>query len=166
MNIKRFLTLSAIGVLALVGCNRAPNNVPTSGFHLGVEEISNDGDVRLTHLTIRSTAPAAISVDSEGSHHTVTLPAEAAGSGTVTLMASRVAPSNQPWAYMQTLIRTKTANGGSGGATAFEALPQDTQLADFFIITAKNGDYVFDTPVEVATLRGKPVTLTLKRPAH
>jgi hypothetical protein len=128
-----------------------------------VEEISADGDVRLTHLTIRSTAPGAISIDSEGSHHTVLLPAEAAGSGTVTLMASRVAPSNHPWAYMQTLIRTKTANGGSGGATSFEALPHDTQLADFLTVTAKGGDYAFDSPVEVATLRGKPVTLTLKR---
>jgi len=163
MNTTCFLTLTASTLLAFVGCNRAPNNVPANGFRLTVQEIIADSDVRVTQLAIRSAAPGVISIDAEKrSHHMVSLPADPAGSGSVTLMASRVAPSDQPWAYMQTLIRTK-ANGESGGATSLEALPHDTLLADFFTVTAKSGDYSFDTPVEVATLRGKPVTLTLKR---
>ena len=59
----------------------------------------------------------------------------------------------------------QTANGGLGGGPAFEALPIARELSSFFTVTAKSGDYAFDTPVEIATLRGKPVTLTLKKGA-
>lgn len=42
--------------------------------------------------------------------------------------------------------------------------PGSTTLADHFTITAKDGDYPLDTPVEIARFKGKSVTLTVGKP--
>ena len=162
MNTTRILTIAAITLVSLLGCKRASSDVPVRGFRLTLEDIVADGDIRVARLAINSTATGTISVDAEGSHQSAALEESSAGKAAVTLMGSRVTPSGQPWSYMQSLIRIQAAGVTTGGP-ALDTLPQATQLNGFFAITARNGDYAFDTPAEIATLRGKPVTLTLKR---
>jgi hypothetical protein len=164
-NATRLLILSASALLAFAGCNGTSTDVPANGFHLSVQEIVADDSVRVSQLAIRSSAAGTISVDVEGSHQSASLDESTAGKGSVTLMASLVAPSGQPSAYIQSLIRIQTGGVTTGGP-AMDALPKDTRLSGFFAITAKTGNYPFDTPVEIATLRGKPVVLTLKRAAQ
>ena len=165
MKTKRLLILGFSALLVLVGCQRAPSDIPSDGFRLTVQDIVTDTDMRVAQLVIVSSSVATITTDADLSHQSMLLPESASGRGSVSLVASRVAPSGQPWAYFHTLIRVQTANGGLAGGPAFEALPIATELSGFFTVTAKSGDYSFDTPVEIATLRGKPVTLTLKKGA-
>jgi hypothetical protein len=166
MKTKRLLILGFSALLVLVDCRRPPSDVPTDGFRLTVQNMAADTDMQVARLAIVSSATATISIDSDGSHQSLSLRESPCRVG-VSLVASRVAPPGQSWAYMHTLIRAQTEDGGhSALGPAFEALPIDTQLSSFFTITAKSGDYSFDTPVEIAKLRGKPVTITLKKGAQ
>jgi hypothetical protein len=164
MNARRLLPLSAGALLALTGCNHASSDMPADGFRLTVQDIATDTDMRVAQLVIHSSAPATITTDADSSHPSVPIPASASGEGSVSLVASRVAPYGQPWAYFHTLIRVQTIDGLAGGPT-MEALPIATELSNYFTVTAKSGDYSFDTPIEIGTMRGKPVTITLKRGA-
>jgi len=165
MKRKRLLMLGFSALLVFVACRRAPSDMPSDGFRLTVQDILTDPDLRVAQLVMVSSSAGTSTTDADLSHQSVVLPDAASGRGRVSLIAIRVAPSGQPWAYFQTLIRIQTAKGGLGGGPAFEALPIATELSSFFTITAKSGDYSFDTPFEIATLRGKPVTLTLKKGA-
>jgi hypothetical protein len=164
---SKYLTILGFGaLLAVVGCHPAPNDVPADGCRLTVEDIVTNGDMRVAQLAIVSSATCTIAIDADLSHMSVVtakLADSPSVSGSVTLVADRIAPSGQAWAYFHTLIRAQAANGGAAGGPAFDALPIDTPPSGFFTVTAKSGDYSFDTPVEIATLRGKPVTLTFKR---
>jgi hypothetical protein len=161
---KRLLILGFSALLVLVGCHQPPSDVPTDGFRLTVQNMAADTDMRIARLAIVSSAAARICIDSDGSHQNILLQEPAPCRAAVSLVGSRVAPSGQSWAYMHTIIRAQIDDGTlSALGPAFEALPIDTQLSSFFTITAKSGDYSFDTPVEIATLRGKPVTITLKK---
>lgn len=162
---KRLSILGFSVMLAVIGCRPAHSDVPANGCRLAVENIVTNGDMRVAQLTIVSSDGCTIAVDADLRHMSVVmgkLPDSRSVSGSVTLVADRIAPSGQAWAYFQTLIRV-AVNGATAGGPEFEALPNETELSGYFTVTAKSGDYPFDTPVEIATLRGKPVTLTFKR---
>ena len=166
MTTKRLFFLGFCALLAVVGCHPAPNDVPADGFRLTTQDIVTDADMRVAQLSVVSSAAVTMTVDAELSHMSVLMTGSresASARGTLTLAADRIAPSGQPWAYLHTLIHVQTTNGVSTGGPAFEALPIATQLTNFFTVTAQSGDYLFDTPVQIGTLRGKPVTITLKR---
>ena len=167
--ITKWLLIPGLSVLvASVGCNHAPSDVPADGFRLTVQDIVTDVDMRVSQLAIVSSATATIVLDSDLSHSSLRVPESAKGApgrASVTLAADRIAPSGERWAYMHYLISDETSTGRAGLGLAFEALPIDTKLSNYFTIAATAGDYAFDTPVEIATLRGKSVTLTLKRGA-
>jgi hypothetical protein len=165
MTTKWFSLLGVI-LLAFTGCQRSSSDAPANGFRLTVQDILAVEDMQLEQLAILSSAGGTIAIDADLSHMSVVLDGAELSKGNVTLMGSRIAPEGQPWAYMHTLIRVAANGGSAGGGPAFEARPRAALLSSFFTVTAKAGDYAFDTPVEIGTMRGKPITLTLKRAAH
>ena len=166
MNICRLLLISAATSVLLLGCNR-PGKSPTTGFRLTVQDVATDTNARAALLTIHAASAGSISVDEDGGHNSTTLPdADASGSheGSVALIASRVVPPGEGEVYIQTLIRPQTPNGNYAGGPTTYRLPRTTELADHFTVTAKSGDYPLNTPIEIARLKGKPVTLTVGKP--
>jgi hypothetical protein len=82
----------------------------------------------------------------------------------VALSASRVTCQGDDFAYIQTLVRPENSNHGFAGGPAIHPVPEATKLEAYFSISATNGDYKLDTPVEIARLDGKPVMLVVGKP--
>lgn len=166
MNISRLLLISAVTSFAFLGCNR-PSKTPTTGFRLTVQDVATDTNARAALLIIHAGSAGSISIDQDGGHNSKMLSdPDASGSreGSVALIASRIAPPGDGDIFIQTLIRPQTPNGNYAGGPSTYTLPRTTELADHFTITAKSGDFALDTPIEIARLGGKPVTLTVGKP--
>jgi hypothetical protein len=167
IKISRHILIGAATAFLLFGCNRTTKTAPPA-LRITVQEIVTDNKACATLLTIHSPSAGSISVDMDpGDHSSVVLSGpDATGSweGSVVLMASRIEPSGDDDIYIQTLIRPQTPNGASAGGPSTYTLPRTTKLHDHFTITAKSGDFAPDTPIEIAQLGGKPVTLTVGKP--
>ena len=84
--------------------------------------------------------------------------------GQVLLSAVRVALTQDKSAYIQTLIRERSASGDAGGPCVYP-VPTDTKLASVFSISASGGIYKLDTPVTISVqLQGKPAMSVVGKP--
>ncbi len=166
MNFSRFTLISVATAFVFLGCKR-PAQAPSAGFRLTLQDVATGPHVRVALVTIHTANAGSISVDEDGGHNSAALPdtnLNGLREGTVALIASRVAPPGNGDIYIQTLFRTQTLNGTYVGGPSTYPFPRATQLADEFTITAKNGDYPLNTPIEIARFGGKPVTLTVGKP--
>jgi len=166
MNISRLLLIGAVASCMFLGCKR-PGQAPAAGFRLTLQDVATDTNARAALLTIHAASAGSISVDEDGGHSSTVLPdpdANGFREGSVALIASRISPPGDGDIYIQTLIRPQTPKGNYAGGPSTYTLPRATQLADHFTITAKSGDYALNTPIEIARLKGKPVTLTVGKP--
>jgi hypothetical protein len=153
------------GCCFLFGCQRDAS-IPSDSFRLTVQEVVSDTDVRVSLLTVQLSRAGGVSVAGDGSHAYCVLPDAPDGvvrEGQVLLSAARVAPSQDKFAYIQTLIRTRAASGYAGGPSVY-SVPADTTLASFFTISVTGGVYKLDIPVTIAQLQGKPVRLVVGKP--
>ena len=161
----RLPTLLLAGCSFFFGCQREAS-IPSDSFRLTVQEVISDTDIKVSLLTIQISRGASVSVDCDAFHSHGVLPNAQDGmvrDGQVLLSAVRVAPSQDKFAYIQTLIRPRSASGYAGG-TSLYPVPADTTLASFFPISATGGVYKLDTPVTIAQMQGKPVTLVIGKP--
>ena len=148
-----------------MGCQREAS-IPSDSFRLTVQEVLSDTDIKVSLLTIQLSRAGHVSVDGDGFHSSTVLPDAQDGAireGQVLLTAARVAPSQDKFAYIQTLIRPRSASGYAGGPSVYP-VPTDTTLASFFSISAVGGVFKLDTPVTIAQLQGKPVMLVVGKP--
>jgi len=86
--------------------------------------------------------------------------------GRVLFIASRATDSRTTNAYILTGFQVMAKGGDGGmlfqsscGGTYYPS--KDIKLADFASMTAKDGIYPLDTPLEIGEIDGKPVTLTV-----
>jgi hypothetical protein len=162
---SRLFILILSGCCFLFGCQREAS-IPSDSFRLTVQEVVSDTDIKVSLLTFQLSRAASVSVDGEGSHSSVVLPDAPDGvirEGQVLLSAARIAPSQDKFAYIQTLIRPRSASGYAGGPSVYP-VPAETTLASFLSISATGGVYKLDTPVTIAQMQGKPVTLVVGKP--
>lgn len=161
--LSRLVWIIAVASFLFLGCNRS-GPAPSPGFRLTLRDVATDTGVRAALLTIHTTSAGSISVVEHEGHNSIVLPepdANGSREGSVALIASRIAPAGDGDIYIQMLIRPQTPNGSYAGGCSVYTLPRATQLADFFTITARNGDYSLNTPIEIARIKGKPVTITV-----
>jgi hypothetical protein len=168
MNIRAF-TLLVGCTLFIVGCKRDPA-VPSGSFHLSVQSIVTDGDLKVSLIKYRLPESTSVYVDSEHSHGWVSMqdsptPGKTGQrDGQLILSASRVARVGEAFASIQTLIRLETDHASAGGP-AVNYVPAATNLDAYFSVSATTGDYKLDTPIEIGRLDGKPVTLLVSQSA-
>jgi hypothetical protein len=154
--------------LLSLGCQREAA-IPNDKFHLTVQRVIVDSDVVVSVLKIRVPHGARISIDIERGHSMVTVPPDAADGaakeGQIALSASRITRQGDDFAYVQTLIRAESSKHSfaSLGPNVY-AIPAATKLEAYFSISATDGDYLQDTPIEIARLDGKPVMLVVGEP--
>ncbi len=165
MNLLTLPLLLTACCLLSTGCNRQVA-IPQDGFHLTVERVITDNDLLVSVLKIRVSRDASISVDGDGFHTMVALtdsPADKAREGKVALSASRITRLGDDTAYIQTLIRPEAPHGFAGGPTIY-LVPAATKLETYFSISATDGDYKLDIPIEIARLDNKPITMVVGKP--
>jgi hypothetical protein len=166
MKISRLIVISVVTAFVFLGCNRSPQ-IPSVGFRLTLQDVATDTNTRAALVTIHTSSAGSLSVDEDRGHSSVTLPdmkANGSREGSIALIASRIALPGDGDIYIQTLIRPQTPDGNSAGGPSTYTLPRSTLLTDHFAITAKSGDYPLNTPIEIARLGGKPVTITIGKP--
>jgi hypothetical protein len=167
MNIRGSILSLAGCCLLLVGCQREAA-IPNDRFHLTVQSVIVDADVVVSVLKIRVPHGGRISVDADGGHSMVTVPPDSAEGvakgGRVALSASRVTRQGDNFAYIQTLIRAESSKHSFAGGPSVHAVPVATKLETYFSISATDGDYMQDTPIEIGRLNGKPVMLVVGNP--
>ena len=166
MNIRASILLVGCSLL-FIGCKREAA-IPSDSFHLSVQSIITEGDLKVSLIKFHLPHSASISVDSAHSHSSVSMqdaPQGAVGQrdGQVILSASRVAHVGDAFANIQTLIRLESDHG-SAGSPSVSYVPAATNLDAYFSVSATSGDYKLDTPVEIGRLDGKPVTLLVGKP--
>jgi hypothetical protein len=165
MNIRASILLLAGCCSFLAGCQRQAV-VSNDSFRLTVQHVITDSDVVVSLLKIRVPHDASISINGDGFHSMVTLPDSPAGAvrdGQIALSASRITRQGDNFAYIQTLIRLESPNGFAGGP-AVHPVPTATRLESYFAVSAADGDYKIDAPLEIARLDDKPVTLVVGKP--
>jgi hypothetical protein len=147
--------------------------IPSDSFRLTVENVNPypDADFRFSLFTIHASRAASISIDGpDGAHRGQKLsdaPDGVVREGKVSLSAARVAPSQEKFAYIQTLINPYAEHLASQfGGPSVHRVPAETKLEDFFSISAASGVYKLDTPVVIAQKQGKPVTLVVGKPTR
>jgi hypothetical protein len=164
MNIRLIIfLLSADICLLLAGCQQ---RIPSDSFQLSVRDIVSDSDIRVSLITIHISRATRISVYGDGFSESSAIQEKQNGSvadGEVLMCASRITTSENK-AYIQTLIRTRTGDGDYAGGPAVYPVSPDVKLDEFFKISASNGIFKFDTPITIAQLQGKPVTLVVGKP--
>ncbi len=168
MNIRASILLLAGCCLLSAGC-RHEAAVAGDSFRLTVERVITDSEVVVSNLKIHVRHDASISVDGDGSHSSVVLPDSPAGAardGQVALSASRITREGDDFAYIQTLVRPESPNHGFAGSPSIYPVRTTTKLEAFFSISAADGVYKLDTPLEIARLNGKSVMLVVGKPKN
>lgn len=163
MNNRAFILLVGCGLL-FSGCKREVA-MRSDSFHLSVQSIITQGDLKVSLIRYHLPQNASVYVHIEHSNGYVSMQdaptPQGEGrqrEGQVILSASRVARAGDAFASIQTLIRLETDHASSGGP-AVSYIPAATNLDAYFSVTATNGDYKLDTPIEIGRWDGKPVTL-------
>ena len=167
MRISRLLFPVGLAV-AFYGCQqRSANTVPSGSFRLVVDDMLKDETFRVASLKVSSVQPGTLSVDMEGSSVASVLPVstpDGLREGRAFFIASRATDSTTTNAFMATSLQVKVEGGTSGGCTTDHHTSKSDKLADFVSMTAKNGIYPLDTPLEIGRIDGKAVTLTVGKP--
>lgn len=153
--------------LLFAGCRREAA-IPSDSFRVSVQTVITGNDLKVSLVKLLIPHNASIYLDGEHSHSSVSMQDAPQGDvgqreGQVVLSASRVAGSGEAFASIQTLIRLESDHGSAGGPTV-SYVPAATNLDAYFAISAVAGDYKLDTPVKIAVLDGKPVTLVVGKP--
>lgn len=160
-----YLIPAAFGLLICCGgCNRS-SSPGIAEFRLEVQQMASGGDNCAVLLLIHTDTPGSISIDGASMHNSTTLSGtDGSYEGRVVLLATRIAPAGESNAYIQTLSRAQTPEGGYAGGPVVHTLPATTKLEDVFVVTAQSGGYSLNKPIEIAQEMGGPITLTVGKP--
>ena len=180
MKITSLLFAVCIPILVFTGCKQKPADAPPPGnFKLVVDDILKDDNYRLATLKVFSEQPGWLrlglgDVHRNGSYGELLVSTkdklrESQG----IFIVSRLADSRSSSAQVQTSLQVK-ATGGDGdmlvqgsfqaGGTTIYTIPKGTRLENFATMTASNGIYPLDVPLEIGRINGQPVTLQVGDP--
>jgi hypothetical protein len=156
-NVRCILGMVIPGILlTLAGC--PGEDVSPDHFRLTVQDVVSDNNFRVSLLTVYYPQATCISVDSGDFHHKIYADkARNARQGIhpLPLAAAWVTDAESKKAYVQTHIV---------GGLNLESVSPETNLEECFSVSAKEGSYPLNTPITIAQLRGRPVTLVVGKP--
>jgi hypothetical protein len=172
------LIAGSLTLVSLCGCNRQSVNAPPAGtFRLAVGGASEDGASRTVSLRISSAQPGWVTVrmhDNQGDGgargEMLISTNDKLRGAQVILEASRTNDAGGSGVSIETTVRVRSEggdgdmliNGSFEGATSRTyPAPADSALEHFLKITATNGVYPLNQPLEIARPDGHPVTLTV-----
>ena len=159
--------------LAFSACRQhSSDTVPSGSFRLIVNDMVKDETFRFASLKVSSAEPGILSYDIQGSRGTCELliSGDKLREGRFSLVANRASDSRATNAFIQTGLQLNVEGGDGGmlvqgsaqarGGGGFYA-SKDAKLEDLVTMTATNGFYPLDKPLEIGRINGKALMLTV-----
>ena len=149
-------------LVAYAGCKR-PASTPTT-FQLNAT-VGSSADVnhREHTLTFKTPPNAEVAVESDGASSVVTIDElNSDGLFTVTLSVSREPTDIEGESKFTTLIRPTSPAGSFAGGPSTYTKSDNVELNDVLLVNIDSGKYPLDSPVQVGTLNGTPIRLTVR----
>ena len=154
-----------IAILVFAGCSQSSAPVATLSIRVQPDP-ANDEDASETLISFQPPSIAEIIVETGGDRSSIIFNSQNPNSdkdSILRLSATRHNSDVDGKAKFETLICPETPNGGYAGGPSTQDLAFDTKLADVLNVTIKNGDYPIGEPIEIGTLHGEPVRLTVRK---
>ena len=150
-------------LVAFIGCQRPTSTATT--FQLDAKTGSlSDPDHREHTLTFKTPPNAEVSVESDGANSLVAVDElNSDGLFTVTLSVSREKTTIDGESKFTTLIRPKSPNGAFAGGPSTYTKRDNAEIDDILLVDIDSGEYPLDSPVQVGTLNGTPIRLTVRQ---
>jgi hypothetical protein len=178
MKTSPFLFAAFLSVIAVCGCNRQSVNAPPAGmFRLAASDAFQDSTSRTVTLIISSAQPGSVTVhlqdnqgDGDACGEMLISTNDKLRGAQVFLVAGRTNEAHGSGAAIEATVRVKTEggdgdmliNGSFEGATSRTyPAPAGTALEHYLSVTATNGVYPLNQPLEIARMDGHPVMMTV-----
>lgn len=147
-------------LVVLTGCQKS---TPTT-FQLNVEADSlADANFSENKLTFKAPANAEVIVESDGDKSVVNIDElNSDGQFTVTLAVTREASDLDGKSKFTTMIRPQSPTGASAGGPSTFTKSSELDLTDIMLIDVDSGEYSLGRPVQIGTLNGTPIHLTVR----
>lgn len=118
--------------------------------------------MRVTSLTLTSDRDVAISLDADGKHSSLVVPASGKHlhEARLVLAASAAIPDSPQIGSALVLLRIESADGHVGAPSIFP-IPAGVKLSEFFTTSISSGTYALGEKLELGTLNSKPIILTV-----
>jgi len=168
MNVRVFLFSLGVAGLAVAGCQQLPVAAPNHTFHLTVEQVITNSEILVSLLKIEAREDVYVSVPSvvnQKSSISVLMAGRSDGavrSGQVAFSAAWLSRPGDVYAQVQLSERAQSG-GNSAQGLYWWPVPSATELAGYFSISAADGDYPLETPLQIGDWDGKPVLLTVEK---
>jgi hypothetical protein len=130
--------------------------VPSGNFRLLVNKIIDDRDTKFYVIRFEANEEHYVSADGAMSITT------AADDGRTHWAEIQILASYDSTLRRMTALRRVASGSGSAGGQAIYTLPPNAKPDEFVNITVKPGVYDLTQPVELGSIGGKPVNITVK----
>jgi hypothetical protein len=154
MNMIKIIPL----LLILTASASAQKVGPPGEFTLTVESLSETETSRVVTLNVHSPEGEIVRFDQTGAlrmHASLFSAVEGERKAKITLSVT------EQDGRCHTLVSLETSVGLKNKSEYTLDLPRDTKLGSLLSVTATNGVYKFDRPLQIGTLHDKPIMLTI-----
>jgi len=164
--VYRITILLALSSAMLLGCSDKTTNVKPGTFRVDVKnDPSNGEDFCETVVSFHPPSGSEITVRTANSESMVSFDSKNPNSDQPTfvrLSADRMKSSDGAKSEFTTLIRPQTPNGAYSGGPSTNIVDGAMSASEFLAITVDNGDFPLNKPIELGTLNGEPITMTVR----
>ena len=161
---RRIAILLSLTVVSLLGCNDQTTTANRSTIQIDLKtDPSNREDFQEALVSFHPPSESKIIVRTATSESMVSFDEQNPNSDQpfiVRLSVDRTKLDNAKTEFT-TLLRPQTPNGAVAGGPSTEIVDGDVKASEFLAVTIDNGEYPVNEPIELGTLNGEPITLTV-----
>lgn len=160
----------ALALALLGGCGQRSaaspaGDLPAGSFRVLVTKVVSDPSVTVTQITVEKSGSGQISVEGHGFGYGATLaPGPQKGSTLARadmVIVADLVPVGKPDKTLKVFMQT-SSSGSSGSYSGTYPAVSAERVGGVFALTLPAGVYPVGTPLRLATLQGRPVTVTIK----
>ena len=160
----------ALALPLLGGCGQRSaaspaDDLPAGSFRVLVTKLVSDPSVTVTQITVEKSGAGQINVQGHGFGYGASLAPgpqkDSALARANTVVVADLVTANRPDKTLKVFMQTSSSTSGGNYSGTFPAVSA-AQVGGVFALTLRSGVYPVGTPLRLATLQGRPVTLTIK----
>ncbi len=150
--------------LFVQSCNKTGTPVPPGSYRIAVEDLVTDNHLMIKRATITAKGKKMVRVTETGSLEEATIDADAENgmmTAELLLVANIITPSN-PSESLMTWLKQIKGSGVTVGGPGIISIGSAKKIGDVMKINLLPGDYPLDQTLEIGSVQGQKVVLTVK----